>query len=80
VRIFYLNITQEIVGNRARFPKPVRLYKVLDLYGPNLVTTENEEWRVHRKIAAPSFSEVDMKSIGAPAAMLTKYIQRVTTG
>jgi hypothetical protein len=69
--IFYLTVTQEIMGSRARFTKPVQLYKLLDLYGHNVLTTENEEWRVHRKITAPTFSEVD-KSIGAPDAMLTK--------
>jgi hypothetical protein len=53
-----LTRTQEIMGSRARFPKPIEIYGVLDLYGHNVVTTENEEWRVHRKITAPTFSEV----------------------
>jgi len=26
-------------------------------YGPSVVTTEHDEWRKHRRIAAPSFSE-----------------------
>ncbi|KAJ3005725.1 UNVERIFIED_CONTAM: hypothetical protein HDU68_004498 [Siphonaria sp. JEL0065] len=39
------------------FLKPVHVYRVLDIYGKNIVTTEGEEWRKHRKIAAPTFSE-----------------------
>jgi len=46
------------MANRARFPKPIQLYGVLDLYGRNVVTTEGEDWRIHRRITGPSFSEV----------------------
>jgi hypothetical protein len=53
-----LTRTQEILGSRARFPKPIEIYGVLDLYGRNVLTTEKEEWRLHRKITAPTFSEV----------------------
>jgi hypothetical protein len=48
------------MGSRARFRKPIELYTVLDLYGRNVLTAGNEEWRVHRKITAPTFSEVAM--------------------
>ena len=27
------------------------------VYGPNIFTTEHDEWRKHRRIAGPSFTE-----------------------
>lgn len=44
-------------ADRKRFKKPVDSYKILNLFGKNVVTTESEEWRKHRKIVAPGFSE-----------------------
>ncbi|KAJ3072968.1 hypothetical protein HDU98_002555 [Podochytrium sp. JEL0797] len=46
-----------MVGRYKEFVKPVEHYGVLDVYGKNIVTTEGAEWRKHRKIAAPTFSE-----------------------
>jgi hypothetical protein len=43
---------------RARFPKPVRRYRALTVFGANIVASEGEEWKKYRKIAAPAFSEV----------------------
>nr|ASN66812.1 Cyp5490A1 [Phaffia rhodozyma] len=43
--------------NRKSWAKPIQLYKVLDLFGKNLVTTEGPEWKAHRRIVGPSFSE-----------------------
>lgn len=32
-------------------------YEILKFFGPNVVVTEGEEWRRHRKLTGPSFSE-----------------------
>ncbi|GBE81403.1 hypothetical protein SCP_0311320 [Sparassis crispa] len=48
---------KEITASRARFPKPLWQYKVLSFYGSNIVITEGDEWKRHRKITAPAFSE-----------------------
>lgn len=50
-------VTQEIFNHRERFPKNVVQYTVLNLFGKNLVSTEGPEWRAHRKVASPGFSE-----------------------
>ena len=42
---------------RNDFPKPLEMYKSLDIYGKNLVSTEGSDWRMHRKLTAPSFGE-----------------------
>ncbi|KAI8938993.1 hypothetical protein NX059_004837 [Plenodomus lindquistii] len=49
-------ITQ-ITTRRNDFPKPLEMYGALDIYGKNLVSTEGSDWRMHRKLVAPSFGE-----------------------
>lgn len=44
--------------NRARFPKAIRQYELLNVFGKNIVTTEGDEWKHIRKVVAPAFSEV----------------------
>ncbi|CAG8696988.1 11940_t:CDS:2, partial [Acaulospora colombiana] len=51
------DVAQEVLGNRYRFYKPIDLYGVLDLFGRNVLTTEFDDWRTHRRIASPAFSE-----------------------
>ena len=55
--IFFLCL-QEVASSRARFPKPVKLYKALSFFGRNIVASEGEEWKRYRTITAPAFSEV----------------------
>ncbi|OSX59381.1 hypothetical protein POSPLADRAFT_1059568 [Postia placenta MAD-698-R-SB12] len=50
-------ISGEITGARTRFPKPLDAYEGINVYGHNIVGTEADEWKRHRKITAPSFSE-----------------------
>jgi cytochrome P450 len=33
------------------------MYKSVSIFGPNIVASEFDEWKRHRRIAAPSFSE-----------------------
>ncbi|KAG8801083.1 hypothetical protein FRC17_006727, partial [Serendipita sp. 399] len=48
---------QEIMRNPARFVKPTEIYATLNIYGRNVVTINGEEYRIHKKITSPSFSE-----------------------
>ncbi|PVG01189.1 cytochrome P450 [Serendipita vermifera] len=48
---------KEITSNRTSFPKPVQFYKIINLFGSNILSTEGDEWRMHRKIVAKSFTE-----------------------
>lgn len=49
--------------SRARFPKPVHQYRVLLLFGGNIVASEGDEWKRYRKVAAPAFSEKNNKLV-----------------
>jgi hypothetical protein len=49
--------------HHTAFPKPAALYKFLTFIGPNIVASEGEEWRRHRKIVARSFSEANHRLV-----------------
>ena len=51
------SVINQITTRRNDFPKPIELYQTLDIYGKNVVTTEGNVWRRHRKITAPPFGE-----------------------
>jgi cytochrome P450 len=57
----------EVIGQvtlrRNDFLKPVERYKIVDIFGKNILTTEGSEWRRHRKIVGPSFSEKSNKLV-----------------
>lgn len=50
-------VVNQITARRNDFPKPLEMYGALDIYGKNLVSTEGPDWRMHRKLTAPSFGE-----------------------
>ena len=41
---------------RKDFVKPVEVYKILEVFGPSVVTTEGPTWTRHRKITSPPFN------------------------
>lgn len=38
------------------------------MFGKNLVTTEGAEWKAHRRVVGPSFTEVRTQTLAGPAA------------
>lgn len=53
----------EITTRKSDFPKPLRDYKLLEIYGRNLVSSEGEVWKHHRKIINPLFSEKCIQTV-----------------
>ncbi|KAF8494795.1 cytochrome P450 [Gautieria morchelliformis] len=62
---------KEVTLHRARFPKPVQQYTVLAFFGKNVIVTEHEEWKRHRKVTAPAFSERNNKLVWDEAVQAT---------
>ncbi|KAK6334029.1 hypothetical protein TWF696_002537 [Orbilia brochopaga] len=50
-------VISQVSSRREDFPKPLWMYRTVNVFGRNVVTTEGAEWRLHRKITAPSFGE-----------------------
>lgn len=51
------DVISQITARRHDFPKPIEMYKILNVYGPNVIGTEGTIWRHHRKVTAPQFTE-----------------------
>ncbi|KAK1218093.1 hypothetical protein PQX77_019252 [Marasmius sp. AFHP31] len=54
---------REITSSRARFPKPVDDYKILQVFGSNIVASEGELWKKYRKIVSPAFNDRNNKLV-----------------
>ncbi|KAL9112526.1 MAG: hypothetical protein Q9227_003097 [Pyrenula ochraceoflavens] len=50
-------VISQITTRRNDFPKPVNIYRSVDLFGKNVVSTEGQAWRKHRKLVSPPFTE-----------------------
>ena len=70
----------QITTRRTDFPKPLEMYTSLDLYGKNLVSTEGPDWRMHRKLAAPSFGEKNNELVWVESLHHTKSLLGLWTG
>lgn len=69
----------QIVTRRNDFPKPIEIYGSVDLFGKNVVSTEGQIWRHHRKITSPPFTEsnnhlVWQESLRQGKSMVTSWI------
>ncbi len=54
---------REVLTSRPRFVKPIEFLQFLDVFGGNIVSSEGEEWKRHRRVCAPSFSEVGVAGV-----------------
>ncbi|PVF97230.1 cytochrome P450 [Serendipita vermifera] len=74
------DVAQEVLGNRYRFYKPIDLYGVLDLFGRNVLTTEFDDWRTHRRIASPAFSENNNRMVREEAIHTIQELFNIWNG
>ncbi|KAJ4375240.1 hypothetical protein N0V83_002326 [Neocucurbitaria cava] len=70
----------QITTRRNDFPKPLEMYGALDIYGKNLVSTEGADWRMHRKLAAPSFGEKNNELVFTESLHHAQSLLRLWTG
>lgn len=70
----------QITTRRTDFPKPLEMYRALDIYGKNLVSTEGSDWRMHRKLAAPSFGEKNNELVFTESIHHAKSLLGLWTG
>ncbi|KIM26467.1 hypothetical protein M408DRAFT_72781 [Serendipita vermifera MAFF 305830] len=70
-------VAKQVTTNRIEFPKPIKMYKTISVYGPNIVATEFDEWKRHRRIAAPSFSEKNNRLVCEETSRITTELFNV---
>ncbi|KAL9034272.1 MAG: hypothetical protein Q9180_005501 [Flavoplaca navasiana] len=56
-------VIDQITKRRHDFPKPVEVYRSLDIYGKNVVSTEGNLWKHHRKTVSPPFNEKNNRMV-----------------
>ncbi|KAI9648080.1 hypothetical protein NHQ30_002709 [Ciborinia camelliae] len=47
----------QITTRRNQFSKALEIYEIINIFGKSILTTEKEEWKRHKKVVAPAFSE-----------------------
>ncbi|KLO08418.1 614/534 cytochrome P450 [Schizopora paradoxa] len=62
---------KEVAAKRTLFPKPLELYELPEVFGSNIVGTEGDEWKRHRNIAYPAFSEPNNRFVWDEAVRIT---------
>jgi hypothetical protein len=72
-------VINQLTSRPRDFPKPLKLYEGLSIYGPNVLTTEGNVWRRHRKITSVPFNEksnhmVFVESLRQAKAMTDDWI------
>jgi len=73
-------VNTQITTRRNDFPKPLEMYSRLDIYGRNVVATEGSDWRMHRKLAAPSFGERNNDLVFTETLHNTQSLLRLWNG
>jgi cytochrome P450 len=56
---------------RLDYPKPAKMFEVITIYGQNIIAAEFDEWKRHRRIAGPSFSDKNNKLVHEETTQLT---------
>ncbi|RYO83349.1 hypothetical protein DL764_009462 [Monosporascus ibericus] len=75
----------EIFSRRADFVRPIKEYKLLEVYGPCISTAGWDDWSRHRKVLAAPFNESIMKfvwdeSLHQAKAMLRSWASAAEAG
>lgn len=47
----------QISNRRTEFEKPVEIYKIVNVFGRNALTSDGPDWKRQRKIISPGFTE-----------------------
>ncbi|PKX90385.1 uncharacterized protein P174DRAFT_424563 [Aspergillus novofumigatus IBT 16806] len=79
------SVVSQMCNARQSFRKPIWQYGFLKLYGPNLLTCEDQAWAHHRRHTAPTFNEKNSalvweESIPSTRGDLRKFSLNVLSG
>ncbi|KAF1843633.1 cytochrome P450 [Cucurbitaria berberidis CBS 394.84] len=74
------SVFEDVIHRRTDFRRNMEQFAVLNVYGKNLSTTDDEEWQKHRKVTAITFTEknnelVWQESLSQTRGMLKYWLQ-----
>lgn len=67
---------RQVTSRREAFPKPLESYKILEIFGRNIITTEGSDWKKHRKVTSPGFNEKNNALVFAESCRQTEGMLR----
>ena len=78
------DVIEEVLARPLDFPKAAHLYRTVNIYGENVVSSQGQTWRHHRKLMSPAFSEktnqvVWNQTLEGCQSMLIEWLERGTT-
>lgn len=73
-------VITQITSRRLDFIKPIKVYGILNVYGVNVVSTEGTQWRQHRKVVAPLFTEQSHELAWAKSLKVSQEMLRGWVG
>lgn len=76
-----LQLIHQINEDRKTFTKPSGSNTpVLSIFGPNLLTSDGEDWRRHRRVSVTSFSEKNVEKVWEETGRVVKEWQERLEG
>jgi cytochrome P450 len=66
------SIFTDVIHRRTDFRRNMEQFAVLNVYGKNLSTTDDEEWQKHRKVTAITFTENNNKLVWEQSLLQTR--------
>lgn len=69
-------LARQITHRRADFPKDVAEYSVLQQFGDNILATEGDAWKAHRKAVGGAFGGKDGLVFGAAASQAEGMVEK----
>ncbi|KAF4633652.1 hypothetical protein G7Y89_g4461 [Cudoniella acicularis] len=73
------DVISQVLARGQDFPKATEIYRSINIYGRNVVSSDGPIWRHHRKITSPAFSErnnhlVWKETLDRTQAMLASFV------
>ncbi|KAF2112334.1 cytochrome P450 monooxygenase-like protein [Lophiotrema nucula] len=81
LKVANTDVASDILKRKDEFGRDMEAFKVLDIYGKSLATSEGPDWNRHRKVAAVTFTEknnelVWRESLREGSQMLEYWLHR----
>lgn len=73
-------VISQITTRGRDFPKPLQVYQSLNIYGTNVLSTEGQVWRRHRKITSAPFNEKNNRIVFADSLRQTQAMTNFWIG
>lgn len=74
------NVIAQIFARGDDFPKATHLYRHVDIYGKNVVSSGGATWRRHRAVTSPAFTEKNNQLVWKETLDVTQAVLASWTG